>query len=169
MIIGTPNVVGASTATAAFGSRGTPTEANAPFVSDAPAPSPQVLFNPRIRFDSEANVIVMEFRNRESGEISRSVPSERQLQAYIEAQRLPAARQESVGVVGDRTRPSGFAETSPAAARALGIDGQTPGAPTESASGFVGVTAERGAGISTPAVVAQATRTTVQPTTTLQV
>lgn len=52
-------------------------------------PNPQILFNPRIRFDSAASVMVMEFRNPDSGEVLRSVPSERQLQAYAKAQRLP--------------------------------------------------------------------------------
>lgn len=169
MIIGTSNVVGANTATAAFGSRGTPAEANAPFVSDAPAPSPQVLFNPRIRFDSEANVIVMEFRNRESGEIARSVPSERQLQAYIEAQRLPAPRQEGTGAAGELGKAIGLAEPSPAAARVSGIEGRAPSLTAVPVAGFVGPSAERSTASGVPPAVTQSVRASAQPTTTIQV
>lgn len=169
MIIGTSNIVGANTPTAAFGSRGTPTEANAPFVSDAAAPSPQVLFNPRIRFDSEANVIVMEFRNRESGEIARSVPSERQLQAYIEAQRLPAPRQESTGAVEERGRTFGVVEPSPAASRGSGVEGRTTGPSAAPVAGFVGPSAERATAGSVPVAVTQTVRAAGQPTTTIQV
>lgn len=58
--------------------------------SGAETAQPQkILFNPRIRFDYDANVIVMEFRSRDTGEVTRSVPNERQLQAYVEASRLP--------------------------------------------------------------------------------
>lgn len=56
---------------------------------DAPLPSaqpgrsglPPPLLNPSLRFDSEAGVVVLEFFDK-SGEVARTIPPERVLQAY---------------------------------------------------------------------------------------
>lgn len=57
--------------------------------ADAPSPGaqgariglPPPLLNPSLRFDSEAGVVVLEFFDK-SGEVARTIPPERVLQAY---------------------------------------------------------------------------------------
>ncbi len=67
------------------GSDGT-TEAKMPMISESPpraepAPAASPITNPTLRLDAALGIVVIEFRN-DSGAITSSVPSQRQLQAY---------------------------------------------------------------------------------------
>lgn len=84
------------------------------------APAPQILFNPRIRFDSAAKVIVTEFRDLSSGDVQRTFPSKQQLQAYARAQELPQNAASS-----DDTQPS--TGRQPAAAAGTVSENGRPG------------------------------------------
>jgi len=65
-----------------------------PSAQQPAAPSPATLkVNPLIRFDSMANVLVVEYKDRVSG-ATITVPTERQLDAYREAARASRAPSE---------------------------------------------------------------------------
>ncbi|MFC7335009.1 hypothetical protein [Rhodocista pekingensis] len=49
---------------------------------------PAIYFNPKLRFDSDANVVVIEFRDLKNGELQRSIPTQAQLDAYERAARI---------------------------------------------------------------------------------
>ncbi len=91
------------------------TESREPVGAEA-LPKPQVIYNPRFRFDTAANVIVMEFRDFETGEVARSVPSERQLKAYADAQRLPGRDEAPVAVSGSGRGAQGGEDPAPVVA-----------------------------------------------------
>jgi hypothetical protein len=57
-------------------------EAQAPeSVSPAPALSASVIVNPTLRLDAGLGLVVIEFRN-DTGDVTTSIPSQRQIEAY---------------------------------------------------------------------------------------
>jgi hypothetical protein len=60
--------------------------------SGPPIKVPPPLSNPSVRLDPQLNIVILEFYNAD-GEISRKLPTERQLRAYTEGQdpELPGA------------------------------------------------------------------------------
>jgi hypothetical protein len=74
-----------------------PTEPKSePFVASpaaSPAESSQLFVNPTLKFDSTLGLLVIEFRDS-SGNVSTSIPSQRQLEAYrLHEQPLPGHKQ----------------------------------------------------------------------------
>jgi hypothetical protein len=68
---------------------GAPLRINTPAPSQAAAAQPaQVFVNPAFRFDSSIGMVVIEFHD-DSGKLTNSIPSERQLQAYRTHQETP--------------------------------------------------------------------------------
>ncbi|HEY2619423.1 MAG TPA: hypothetical protein VGI78_18930 [Acetobacteraceae bacterium] len=50
-------------------------------VQAEPAPAPSPIINPTLRLDAALGLVVIEFRN-DSGAVTTSIPSERQIEAY---------------------------------------------------------------------------------------
>ena len=68
-------------------SRPTPQAARPPPAEAAPRPAVPML-NPRMRIDTELALVVLEFRD-EAGELSHSLPSPREIDAYRQAAQEP--------------------------------------------------------------------------------
>lgn len=84
MIAPSASAPGAASALAAWRSGTTPAGGidTPPRAVQAPrGGAPQPLLNPALRFDTEAGVLVLEFFDKR-GEIARTIPPERVLQAY---------------------------------------------------------------------------------------
>jgi hypothetical protein len=67
----------------------TPAPAPTPVTTDTPAPKPVQLFvNPSYRFDPTVGIEVIQFHDN-SGDVSSTIPSQRQLAAYRSHQATP--------------------------------------------------------------------------------
>lgn len=80
----------ASLPPSAAASRAAPQAVRPPPAEATPRPATPML-NPRMRIDTELNLVVLEFRD-EAGELSHSLPSPREIDAYRQAaqERRPA-------------------------------------------------------------------------------
>lgn len=66
----------------------TPTSTTAPPAAAAAAPPVQAFANPSLRLDPALGLVVIEFRN-ETGTVTRSIPTQQQLDAYKRLGRPP--------------------------------------------------------------------------------
>lgn len=83
-----------------------------------PPVEPAIYFNPKLRFDSDANVVVIEFRDLKNGELQRSIPTQAQLDAYERAARitrdeeLRSAAEKLAGTAAGNPSPAPLTRTS---------------------------------------------------------
>lgn len=74
-----------------------PAAAASPDGAESPGlPNDAAFFSPRLRLSVEANQAVLEFRDPETGEVTRQVPSEAELAAYRREQDTRPAEQPPV-------------------------------------------------------------------------
>jgi hypothetical protein len=66
-----------------------PAQATPPAATDGGAAPRVPLLNPRMRIDPALNLVVLEFRGHD-GELSRSIPSPREIDAYRSGEAEPA-------------------------------------------------------------------------------
>ncbi len=64
------------------------------FQATTPAPERSgVYYSPKLRFDNDANVVVIEFRDLNTGKLERSIPTKGQLEAYEKAAKIARAEE----------------------------------------------------------------------------
>ena len=84
-----------------------------------PAPAPSPIINPTLRLDAALGLVVIEFRN-DSGTVTTSIPSERQIAAY-----------QRWDVTHFGPTPMGRDETTAAAHASTGVQPAVHASPTE--------------------------------------
>ena len=83
---------------------GTKPEIFTPPAQAPPAPPPVLITNPTLRFDVASGLVVIEFRD-EAGDVTTSIPTLRQLEAYrVHSQPAPGQSVPAAGVYVSATR-----------------------------------------------------------------
>lgn len=62
--------------------------------SQAPSPAAEgrgLYYSPKLRFDTDANVLVIEFRDLNTGKLERTIPTKGELEAYEKAAKIARA------------------------------------------------------------------------------